>query len=431
LTNNPVIAARDLGKRYSIGIRPAASLKEALGRGLAATNARLHGRKTLASSDEVWALKNVSFDVHAGEIIGLVGRNGAGKSTLLKLLSRITAPTEGRAVIRGRVGSLLEVGTGFHPDLSGRDNAYLSGAILGMKKVEIDRLFDQIVAFAEIERFIDTPVKHYSSGMYMRLAFAVAAHLDTEIVLVDEVLAVGDIAFQQKCLGKMGDVAASGRTVLLVSHNMQAVRALCPRAIVLGNGAVLADGPTAEALRAYDAVVAASQVDAGTGVRDVRFRRGSGAARFTSIEVQDDRGNECWEFEPGDTIRFVLTFDVYQNLSNLVVGVLFRSGLSKEVVTSVRHTLSTGQVKPANGRRIVIELPNASLRCGQFSLYFGMADTYTNAYDVVDDLTRPLVISSTKTFQELGFDPANHAGYFSMTSTVDEQVPAYRRESSP
>jgi lipopolysaccharide transport system ATP-binding protein len=430
LTGGTVIAARDLGKRYSIGTRPAGSLKEALARGLAGGYARLRGRRTVASSNEVWALKNISFDVSAGEIVGLVGRNGAGKSTLLKLLSRITAPTEGRAVIRGRVGSLLEVGTGFHPDLTGRDNAYLSGAILGMKKAEIDRLFDQIVAFAEIERFIDTPVKHYSSGMYMRLAFAVAAHLETEIVLVDEVLAVGDIAFQQKCLGKMGDVAASGRTVILVSHNMQAVRALCPRTIVLGEGAVIADGPTGEALRAYDALAAGSQVDAATGVRDVRFRRGSGAARFTSIEVQDDRGNECWQFEPGDTIRFVLTFDVYENLSNLVVAILFRSGLSKELVTSLRHTLSSGKVEPATGQRIVIELPETSLRCGVFSLYFGLADSYTNAYDVVDDLTPPLVISSTKTFQELGYDASNHAGYFSVASTVDAQIPADRMDLS-
>ena len=427
--SQPVIAARNLGKRYSIGVRPAASLKEALSRGVASFGARLRGERNRAPSDKIWALRDVSFDVHAGEIVGLVGRNGAGKSTLLKLLSRITEPTEGRAVIRGRVGSLLEVGTGFHLDLSGRDNTYLSGAILGMKKAEIRRLFDQIVAFAEIEQFIDTPVKHYSSGMYMRLAFAVAAHLETEIVLVDEVLAVGDIAFQQKCLGKMGDVAASGRTVLLVSHNMQAVRALCPRAIVLGNGRVMADGPTGEALRAYDALAAASRVDAETGVREVRFRRGSGAARFSRIEVQDDQGNECWEFEPGETIRFVLTFDVYEALSSLAVAIQFRSGLSKELVTSVRHVVSNGPVDPATGRRLVIELPDASLRCGEFSLCFGMADTYTNAYDVVDDLTRPLVISSAKTWQELGYDPANHSGYFGMTWTVEEQVPVPGTES--
>jgi lipopolysaccharide transport system ATP-binding protein len=430
LTGTPVIAVRDLGKRYSIGVRPAANLHEALSRGFAAVSARLLGKRSRTPSNQIWAVKDVSFEVRAGEIVGLVGRNGAGKSTLLKLLSRITPPTEGRAVIRGRVGSLLEVGTGFHPDLSGRDNAYLSGAILGMKKVEIDRLFDRIVAFAEIERFIDTPVKHYSSGMYMRLAFAVAAHLETEIVMVDEVLAVGDIAFQQKCLGKMGDVAASGRTVVVVSHNMQAVRSLCPRAIVLENGSIVADGPTAGALQTYEAMVAATRVDARTAVGDTQYRRGSGAARFTKIEVQDARGAERWEFEPGENIRFVLTFDVYERLSSLVVGVLFKSGASKERVSSVRHVLSSRPVGSGTGRRIVIELPNPSLRCGEFSLYFGMSDTNTNAYDVVDELTRPLVISSTRTLQDLGYDPANQSGYFNMVSTVEEQVGVHEMETA-
>ncbi|MBC7243045.1 MAG: ABC transporter ATP-binding protein, partial [Anaerolineae bacterium] len=189
-------------------------------------------------SDYIWALKDVSFEVKRGEVVGIIGRNGAGKSTLLKILSRITEPTEGRAYVYGRVGSLLEVGTGFHPELTGRENIYLNGAILGMRKVEIDRKFDEIVTFAEIEKFIDTPVKFYSSGMYVRLAFAVAAHLDPEILLVDEVLAVGDAAFQKKCLGKMGEVAGEGRTVLFVSHNMAAVESLCRRAFLLSQGQV-------------------------------------------------------------------------------------------------------------------------------------------------------------------------------------------------
>jgi lipopolysaccharide transport system ATP-binding protein len=189
----------------------------------------------------LWALRDVSFNVQQGEVVGIIGRNGSGKSTLLKVLSRITEPTQGTVRIRGRVGSLLEVGTGFHPELTGRENIFLNGAILGMGKSEIARKFDEIVAFAEVERFIDTPVKHYSSGMYVRLAFAVAAHLEPEIMIVDEVLAVGDLTFQQKCLGKMGDVAKQGRTVLLVTHNMLPVRTLCTRAILLGEGRVLAD----------------------------------------------------------------------------------------------------------------------------------------------------------------------------------------------
>src|SRR5271157_5030714 len=206
-----------------------ATLREALARGGANLWNRLSGRRDSAakpSYEEFWALRDVSFEVRRGEVLGLIGRNGAGKSTLLKLLSRITEPTAGRAEVYGRVGSLLEVGTGFHLELTGRENIYLSAAILGMRRAEIERKFDEIVAFAEIEKFIDTPVKHYSSGMYVRLAFAVAAHLEPEILLVDEVLAVGDLAFQKKCLGKMGEVARGGRTVILVSHNMASIESL-------------------------------------------------------------------------------------------------------------------------------------------------------------------------------------------------------------
>jgi ABC-type polysaccharide/polyol phosphate transport system ATPase subunit len=205
-----------------------------------------------AGLDEaIWALKDVSFEVREGEAVGIIGRNGAGKSTLLKVLSRITEPTEGAVDLYGRVGSLLEVGTGFHPELTGRENIYLNGAILGMKRVEIDRKFDEIVAFSEIEKFLDTPVKHYSSGMYVRLAFSVAAHLEPEILVVDEVLAVGDVAFQKKCMGKMGNVAQEGRTVLFVSHNMDAVKKLCPRAMLLTDGYKETEGDTDEVVARY------------------------------------------------------------------------------------------------------------------------------------------------------------------------------------
>jgi lipopolysaccharide transport system ATP-binding protein len=204
-----------------------------------------------ASKEEFWALKDVSFEVKRGEVVGIIGRNGAGKSTLLKILSRITEPTEGRVTLRGRVASLLEVGTGFHPELTGRENIFLNGAILGMTKAEIKKKFDEIVAFAEVERFLDTPVKRYSSGMYVRLAFAVAAHLEPEILVVDEVLAVGDAEFQKKCLGKMKDVATGGRTVLFVSHNMLAVRSLCEKALVLNKGTKVAEGTANECIKAY------------------------------------------------------------------------------------------------------------------------------------------------------------------------------------
>jgi len=213
----------------------------------------LQGQSTGAAEldEKIWALKHISFDVAHGEVVGLIGSNGAGKSTLLKILSRITEPTDGSVEIHGRVGALLEVGSGFHQELTGRENVYLNGAILGMKKIEIDRKFDEIVAFSEIEKFIDTPVKHYSSGMHVRLAFAVAAHLEPDILIVDEVLAVGDAAFQRKCLGKMGNVAKEGRTVLLVSHNMLSIQAMCDRAMFIENGMVSFSGTTAQVVTKY------------------------------------------------------------------------------------------------------------------------------------------------------------------------------------
>src|ERR1700723_1921063 len=229
-----VIHIEGLGKRYRIGERERYLALRDVITGL--FKAPFSHNSARRSADYLWALREVSLDVHQGEVVGLIGRNGSGKTTLLKILSRITQPTTGFAEIHGRVGSLLEVGTGFHPELSGRENAFLSGAILGMSKSYITRRFDEIVAFAELEKFIDTPVKHYSSGMFVRLAFAVAAHLEPEILLVDEVLAVGDIMFQKKCLGKMGDVARAGRTVVLVSHSMSAINALCSRCIILNGG---------------------------------------------------------------------------------------------------------------------------------------------------------------------------------------------------
>lgn len=249
----PIIRVENLGKQYQLGTREAGydTLRDSITRAVRAPLERLRRRNGKRSSDVIWALKDVSFEVAPGEVVGVIGRNGAGKSTLLKVLSRITEPTTGRVQLYGRVASLLEVGTGFHPELTGRENIYLNGAILGMRKAEIDRKFDEIVAFAELEQFLDTPVKRYSSGMYMRLAFAVASHLEPEILLVDEVLAVGDAAFQKRCLGKMGEVARAGRTVLLVSHNMTAVRSLCHRAYWFDNGGIAETGETGQVILDY------------------------------------------------------------------------------------------------------------------------------------------------------------------------------------
>src|SRR5256884_3209239 len=247
---DPIIKAEHLSKRYRIGARSGfTSLRDAVAAGIRAPLRRL--RQSGERGTEVWALKDVSFEVAPGEVVGIIGRNGAGKSTLLKIFSRITKPTKGRVVLNGRVGSLLEVGTGFHSELTGRENVFLNGAILGMTRSEIEKKFDEIVAFAETESYLDTPVKHYSSGMTVRLAFAVAAHLEPEILIIDEVLAVGDIAFQKKCLGKMNEVARHGRTVLFVSHDLSAINALCERAILLHEGSLIMNGPTREVTTHY------------------------------------------------------------------------------------------------------------------------------------------------------------------------------------
>ncbi len=245
------IRVTGLGKRYRIQHQQGGHSYVALRDVIAARASRLFSRAPAETAEDFWALQDVTFDVKPGEVLGIIGRNGAGKSTLLKILSRITEPTKGRVELWGRVASLLEVGTGFHPELTGRENIFLNGAILGMSRVEMIRKFDEIVAFAEVERFLDTPVKRYSSGMYVRLAFAVAAHLDSEILVIDEVLAVGDAAFQRKCLGKMSDVCSDGRTILFVSHQLQAVRQLCHRAVWLERGRVSAIGTSEEIVNQY------------------------------------------------------------------------------------------------------------------------------------------------------------------------------------
>ncbi|MEI6293954.1 MAG: ABC transporter ATP-binding protein, partial [Methanomicrobiales archaeon] len=254
MSDDVAIHVKGLGKKYTIGgpQEKYLTLRDALANSVKKPFQWMNRQGASQSTNEFWALKDVSFDVYEGEVVGIIGRNGAGKSTLLKILSQITTPTEGEVDIYGRVGSLLEVGTGFHPELTGRENIFLSGSILGMRKREIEEKFDEIVKFAEIEKFLDTPVKRYSSGMYVRLAFAVAAHMDTEILLVDEVLAVGDAAFQKKCMGKMGDAAAKeGRTVLFVSHNMAAVTGLCKKAILFDNGKIISNASTDKVIQEY------------------------------------------------------------------------------------------------------------------------------------------------------------------------------------
>jgi lipopolysaccharide transport system ATP-binding protein len=297
--DNFAIRAESLSKQYRIGRNQQS--KTPLRTRIADSLRRID--ESEIREDRHWALRDVSFSVGRGEVIGVIGRNGAGKSTLLKILSRITEPTSGQATIHGRVGSLLEVGTGFHPELTGRENIYLNGATLGMKRTEITRQFDEIVAFSEIEKFIDTPIKRYSSGMRVRLAFAVAAHLEPEILLVDEVLAVGDVAFQEKSLGKMGDVVQQGRTVLFVSHNMASVKHLCPRTIFMRNGGIEFDGDSDEAVRQYIGAADAAGLD-GRMEFPNRNPEPDLAHEVTCIKVLDREGNIKRSLATGDYARF-------------------------------------------------------------------------------------------------------------------------------
>lgn len=316
----PSIIVENLGKQYQLGARGPAyrTLREAI-MGVMAAPWRRFVRLSGAShqGEKIWALKDVSLEVRPGEVVGIIGRNGAGKSTLLKILSQITEPTEGSAEIRGRVGSLLEVGTGFHPELTGRENIYLSGAILGMGAANTRRKFDEIVAFAEIEPFLDTAAKHYSSGMYTRLAFAVAAHLDPEILLVDEVLAVGDAAFQKKCLGKMGEVVHSGRTILFVSHNMGAVRRLCPRTVWLHAGRLRKLGDTEDVVAEY-----LRDTEPSESLDAVRVRLAAlpadPACRFTDLRVSQ-HGRETLFVGNGDPVEVEISYEVHEATRGLRV----------------------------------------------------------------------------------------------------------------
>ena len=324
--NKPLIEIEGIGKRYRIGAHKERylSLRDEIAKWVS-----LSARRSRAAKREFWALEDISFSVGEGEVVGVIGRNGAGKSTLLKILSRITPPTKGRITMRGRVASLLEVGTGFHPELTGRENVYLNGAILGMGRKEIARKFDEIVGFAEIDRFLDTPVKRYSSGMYVRLAFAVAAHLEPEILLVDEVLAVGDAAFQKKCLGKMDEVAKGGRTVLFVSHNMSTISQLCERCVVLVAGHVDYLGDTQQAIMRYTPQASVDRVAKATfGDRDASGGRDA-TARFREARLTSSDGAVRDVFFIGEsmTLKMDVIFHKRVDCPRLSFGVRSATGV--------------------------------------------------------------------------------------------------------
>ena len=336
-----VITAEGLGKRYILKHGPTVQFPtlrdEISGTLSAAIKGLLHPLKRPKNGrnhqESFWALSDVCFEIERGEKVGIIGRNGAGKTTLLKVLSRITEPTTGRVVIDGRIASLLEVGTGFHPELSGRENIFLNGAILGMERSEIRKAFDEIVSFAEVERFLDTPVKRFSSGMYVRLAFSVAAHLRAEILVVDEVLAVGDLEFQKKCLGKMREVGREGRTVLFVSHNMHAVEALCDRAILLDNGSVRYDGGVREGIDRYRS----GGPIATPSIENCALRDGQGGIRLTNIELANVTQSSTSRFAPTDEIKVRTHFDVDEPYADrdVEIGIAIDNERGERLFTAV------------------------------------------------------------------------------------------------
>ncbi|MFH1184369.1 MAG: ABC transporter ATP-binding protein [Chloroflexota bacterium] len=335
------VRVQNLGKRYRIGIAETrfryGLLRDVLS-DVVTTPIRLAkaltrgGTRALRPASYIWALDDVSFDVDEGKVLGIVGRNGAGKSTLLKVLSRVTEPTKGMVTIRGRVGSLLEVGTGFHPELTGRENIYMNGAVLGMKRAEIERKFDEIVAFSEVEQFVDTPVKRYSSGMYLRLAFAVAAHLEPEILVVDEVLAVGDAEFQRKCLGKMGDVAQQGRTVLFVSHNMSAILRLTQETIVLKKGQLIKRAPTQVAVDFY---LASGQAETGERIWEPdEIPAAAAPFRPIAIRIKDRQGGVVDTVRSTEPVTIELEYGLEAQLTGLRVGMYLSTMRGEYVFTA-------------------------------------------------------------------------------------------------
>ncbi len=359
-----VVSVEGVSKRYRIGALPAGydSFREVFSRAFMAWLRRLRrGGETDGDPTTLWALKDVSFEVRRGEILGVVGRNGAGKSTLLKVLSRITRPSTGQVEIYGRVGSLLEVGTGFHPDLTGRENVYLNGAVLGMRKVEIDAKFDEIVAFSELERFIETPVKFYSSGMYVRLAFSVAAHLEPEILIMDEVLAVGDMAFQQKCLDKMNDIRRQGRTIFFVSHNLPAITRLCKRAILLERGRLVAEGQPQEVVNRYLSTSWGAGAERAWG----DDAPGDAVTRLRRVRVASEAGETAAAVDVRRASRIEVTYDVLEEGHALVPVV----ELYNEEGTEVFSTHDTGaewrrRPRPVGRYTSAVKLPGNLLAEG-------------------------------------------------------------------
>jgi len=431
--SNPVIRVERLSKKYEIGLAKPRhdTLRDQFAESFKGLFRR-HGASAAGGGHDktFWALRDVSFNVEAGDVVGIIGRNGAGKSTLLKILSRITKPTTGHAEIHGRVGSLLEVGTGFHPELTGRENIFLNGAILGMKKQEIARKFDDIVAFADVEKFIDTPVKRYSSGMYVRLAFGGAAHLEPEVLIVDEVLAVGDFAFQKKCLGRMSEVADQGRTVLFVSHNLAAVENLCNKVIMLDKGQTVFAGTPAEVIDAYLKSLSDRSADSEVALIDLT-RASSRPANFRqllrSLEFLSDEDSAvsgCVKL--GSPLKIHVTFNLEVATPHLEVTLIFQNALGQRIL----GVSSTHQPDPPGADRtgehtMVCDIPSLPLVPGEYHVMVSLDVDGANV-DRVEDAARISVVDGDYygcgKARYLGYTVLPHRWYFAETPVAKESV---------
>ncbi|HKD01372.1 MAG TPA: ABC transporter ATP-binding protein [Terriglobales bacterium] len=398
----PILEIRSISKEYRLGraFQKTETFRELLERAATAPLRAFNGssgESGAAKEGRFWALRDITFDVPEGEVVGIIGRNGAGKSTLLKVISRITDPTEGFIKVRGRMASLLEVGTGFHPELTGRENIFLNGAILGMRKAEIVSKFDEIVEFAEVEKFLDTPVKHYSSGMYVRLAFAVAAHLNPEILIVDEVLAVGDVAFQKKCLGKMNEVSRGGRTVLFVSHNMAAVENLCRRGVVLERGKLVFDGPAKDAVHRYLNSLAGAQNADGhivdlSGASD---RRSMAGKYLEKIEFYTEGDRPLIEgLQVGARLKVRVHFDLPAPTSSFNLGLGFNNIFGQRIFTAHSMLEPNRTNQEHHGPQVfVCDIPSLTLMPGEYTLRLWL-DIGNAEADLINDAARLSVIEA-------------------------------------
>ena len=395
---NPAIRVEHVSKKYRIGALRSSypTLRDRLASSIRDNFMKL--RRGQSGREEISVLNDVSFDVGRGEVVGLIGANGAGKSTMLKILSRITEPTDGRVELYGRVGSLLEVGTGFHPELTGRENIFLNSAILGMKRAETLKKFDEIVAFSEIEKFIDTPVKHYSSGMYMRLAFSVAAHLNPEILLVDEVLAVGDAAFQQKCLGKMEEVAQGGRTVLFVSHNIASIQRLCNSVILLESGRIAAHGGAAEVSELY-------LKRGGASLNWIRTRPSAEGAYFERVFIADETGREIQSVTTGSTVHIMMECVVERKYRDLQLSVALLDSFGEAIFGSAPQDAGLSPPETPGRYRARIALPPELLLPKTYGINAGLWLPGIGSLDLVS-----LRFTADETASLCNSTPAGRAG---------------------